>query len=85
MGMRFVDIPLIKEVCAKAGPITATSANLHGKEGALVVEEAVKILRDRLEIGIAVDHGELPGGHSAVVDIRGGHERVLRERELRRK
>ena len=84
LGMRLIDVAPVTEVCQIAGPVTATSANRHGAPGAVTVGAALEGLAGAGRPGIAVDGGLLPGGHSQVVDIRGGRERIIRTGGLRR-
>jgi L-threonylcarbamoyladenylate synthase len=78
LGVRLVDVPIIVKVCSEAGPVTATSANVHGAPPVLTAAGSVQALSGAGDIELVVDGGTLPGGHSQVVDIRGGRERVIR-------
>jgi len=82
LGMRLVDVPILTRTCGIAGPVTATSVNRHGSPGALTVDDALRELGGKTAVEWLVDGGLLPGGHSQVVDIRGGRERVIRAGEL---
>lgn len=77
VGLRVPDDPFVQAVCARVGPIAASSANRHGEPTAVTAEEA------RLALGAAVDHvvdgGALAGSASTVVDASGPTWRVLRE------
>lgn len=68
----------IPRLLAKAfGPITSTSANLHGKPAPATCEEAQAQLVDRVDLYI--DGGPTPlGGESTVVDLSGPRAKILR-------
>ena len=68
----------IPRLLAKAfGPITSTSANLHGKPAPATCEEARVQLVDRVDLYI--DGGPTPlGGESTVVDLSGPRAKILR-------
>jgi L-threonylcarbamoyladenylate synthase len=55
------------QLCREAGPITATSANIHGGEAPTTVAEARRQLGDDVERYL--DGGRLPGVASTVVDV----------------
>lgn len=68
----------IPRLLAKAfGPITSTSANLHGTPSPRTCSEAEGQLGDRVDL--YVDGGPTPlGGESTVVDVSGSRARILR-------
>jgi L-threonylcarbamoyladenylate synthase len=68
---------------ASNGPITATSANLHGGKEPITIEIAKKQLGN--EVSIYLDCGKLPGGKSTIYDIAKGkilREGIISEREI---
>jgi len=69
----------IPRLLAKAyGPITATSANLHGLPSPVTCSEAHEQLGDRVDIYL--DGGPTPlRGESTVVDLSGDRPKVLRQ------
>ena len=69
----------IPRLLAKAvGPITATSANRHGRPAPSTCDEAREELGDRVDIYI--DGGPTPlGGESTVVDLSGTRAKILRQ------
>jgi len=69
----------IPRLLAKAyGPITATSANLHGRPSPVTCSEAHEQLGDRVDVYL--DGGPTPlGGESTVVDLSGERPKVLRQ------
>jgi len=69
----------IPRLLAKAyGPITSTSANVHGRPSPVTCPEAREQLGDHVDI--YVDGGPTPlGGESTVVDLSGDRPKVLRQ------
>ncbi len=69
------------ELCASLvnglGPITATSANVHGREPPKVVGQAMEQLGD--DVTVYIDSGELSGMPTTLVDLTGEQPKVLRE------
>jgi tRNA threonylcarbamoyl adenosine modification protein (Sua5/YciO/YrdC/YwlC family) len=52
LGVRLVEHPVVKEITARFGPVTATSANRHGEEPPVTCQEAVRQLGDHVEVYI---------------------------------
>lgn len=69
----------IPRLLAKAyGPITSTSANVHGQPAPVTCTEAREQLGDRVDLYL--DGGPTPlGGESTVVDLSGERPKVLRK------
>lgn len=59
------------------GPITATSANVHGREPPSTISQAMEQLGD--DVTIYIDGGELGGEPTTLVDLTGEQPKVLRE------
>lgn len=74
------DIPLL--LAGEFGPITATSANIHGRPSPKTVEEARSQLRG--EVDLYIDAGPSPiGVESTIVDVREGRATIKREGALK--
>ena len=67
---------------AKELPITATSANIHGKNPPKEIKEAKEQLGDK--IALYIDGGKLPGKPSTIVDVSEGKIKIIREGAIRR-
>ena len=67
---------------AKELPITATSANIHGKNTPKEIKEAKEQLRDK--IALYIHGGKLPGKPSTIVDVSEGKIKIIREGAIRR-
>jgi len=70
VGIRVPDHERALAVLERTGPITATSANVSGRESTRTVAD----LDDRIRraAAVVIDGGETPGGGSTVVDIERG-------------
>lgn len=70
--------PIALMLAKRFGPITATSANLHGKPAPVEVRQAQEQLGDAVDL--YVDAGPCPlGRESTVVDLTGSEPRIIRE------
>jgi len=77
IAVRVPDHRVALQLCREAGPVTATSANLHG--GALPAE--VDMVRRHLGdmVDRYLDGGRLPGVPSTVVDVTSGDITIVRD------
>ena len=77
IGVRCPDDDLVRQICARVGPIAATSANVHGAPTPATAAEVATALG---EVDLVLDGGHCPGGlASTVVDATGPAPVVLRE------
>jgi tRNA threonylcarbamoyl adenosine modification protein (Sua5/YciO/YrdC/YwlC family) len=77
VGIRIPDHPLARELARRAGPITCTSANRHGRPPARTEEEARRGLGDA--IGAYVPARPAPSGvPSTLIDLTGATPRPVR-------
>lgn len=67
VGIRIPDHDLALELLERAGPITATSANVSGTGSVTRFDELDPALLDA--VAVALDGGETPGTESTVVDV----------------
>lgn len=76
LGLRIPDHPVARELARRAGPITATSANLHGRPACGTPTEARRSLGDR--VAVYLPAFPRPSGHpSTLVDLTGDLPRLL--------
>lgn len=66
------------------GPITCTSANIHGRDTPSRIEDIQKEF-DKKEISVFIDGGRLDGKPSTIVDLSNGVLNVLREGDITKK
>jgi L-threonylcarbamoyladenylate synthase len=81
IAMRIPPHPIPRLLTKAIGPVTATSANQHGKPSPRTCEEAREQLADLVDVYI--DAGPTPlGGESTVVDLSGKRAKILRQGTL---
>jgi len=83
IGIRVPDHPIAQAIAKAFGPITTTSANLHGGGPAATCEAAIGQLGDA--VALYVDAGPCRfGRESTIVDLTGDEVLVVREGALPR-
>ncbi|SDJ41587.1 translation factor SUA5 [Halovenus aranensis] len=70
VGIRIPDHEGSRELARRAGPTTATSANVSGHGSARHVTAVSEQVRDAA--AVVIDGGKTPGGGSTVVDVSAG-------------
>jgi len=78
VGVRVPDHEIALALLADSPPLTATSANVSGRESARTVVELDQRIREMAPV--VIDGGETPGGGSTVVDV--GHGEIHRRGPL---
>jgi L-threonylcarbamoyladenylate synthase len=79
LGLRVPDHPVARELARRAGPITATSANRHGRPPCPTVERAQREFQRKVEVYLpARPPGS--GRPSTLVDLRRDEPRVVARR-----
>ncbi|MGO9343078.1 MAG: L-threonylcarbamoyladenylate synthase [Acidimicrobiales bacterium] len=76
VGIRWPAHALAAELCARCGPLAATSANRHGEAALETAAEVAESFSG--QVALVVDGGRCPGRASTVVDLTGDRPRVLR-------
>jgi len=77
VGFRFPDNQLTKEIINNFGPITATSANLHGTAEPVTIDHAVKQFGE--QVGVYIDTGPSKfAAPSTVIDTTGDTIKIIR-------
>ena len=83
VGIRVPDHPIAQAIAKAFGPITTTSANLHGGPSPATCAEAVRQLGE--SVAVYVEAGPTRHGkESTIVDLSGASAKVIREGVLRR-
>ncbi|HEV2231603.1 MAG TPA: L-threonylcarbamoyladenylate synthase [Thermoplasmata archaeon] len=78
VAIRIPDHPIPRLLAKAIGPLTATSANRHGRPAPATYEAVLEELGDRVDLYI--DGGPTPlGGESTVVDLSGSRPKILRQ------
>jgi len=77
IALRVPDHPIPRLLAKTIGPVTATSANRHGRPSPTTCDGAREQLGDRVDLYL--DAGPTPlGGESTVVDLTESRARILR-------
>jgi tRNA threonylcarbamoyl adenosine modification protein (Sua5/YciO/YrdC/YwlC family) len=77
VGVRWPDHPVPQALCAAAGPLATTSANLHGQATPLTAAGVADVFGET--VPVVLDGGSCDGAPSTVVDCTGAELRLLRE------
>ena len=79
LGVRVPDHPVARELARRCGPLTATSANVHGRPPARSIAQARRAFGRR--VAAYVDGGPRPSGQpSTLVDLRAASPRFVERR-----
>jgi L-threonylcarbamoyladenylate synthase len=79
LGVRVPDHPLARELARRAGPVTSTSANLHGEPPSRTIAAARRTFGS--EVAVYLSGGPSPSGRpSAIVDLSGSRPRSVARR-----
>ena len=79
LGVRVPDHPIARELARRAGPLTATSANLHGRPPCRTLRAARRAFGATVRVYLA--GGPLPSGRpSTLIDLTRGVPRAVARR-----
>ncbi len=77
VAVRIPDNKVALELLSEFGPLTATSANIHGKKTPVIIKEILMQFKEE-DISSYLDIGRLNGKPSTIVDATGKHIRLVR-------
>lgn len=77
VAVRIPDDSIALEILSVFGPLTCTSANIHGMKTPNKIKDIKMLFRDK--INIYIDAGELKNKPSTIVDLSGKKVKILRE------
>ena len=80
LAVRLPCSELTKSLVEFVGPITSTSANLHGEKPPITCQEAIGQLGE--DVAVFIDSGEVGGTPSTLIDFTGEKPKVIREGAL---
>jgi tRNA threonylcarbamoyl adenosine modification protein (Sua5/YciO/YrdC/YwlC family) len=80
VGLRCPAHPLVRELCARVGPLAVTSANLHGDASCRSAAEVREVFGEEIAV---LDGGPCAGTPSSVVSLVDGEVRLLRAGPVR--
>ena len=84
IAIRIPDNQIALELLSRFGPITATSANIHGKQTPGTIKNVMKQFK-KTDISVFIDDGVLEGKASTIVDASSTHLNILREGDITKK
>lgn len=77
IGLRFPNNPVSKAILDKFGPITATSANMHGMDDPITIDIAIEQIGNNVDLYL--DTGPCKyGSGSTVIDTTGNTIKIIR-------
>jgi len=77
VAVRIPDNKVALELLSEFGPLTATSANIHGKKTPVIIKEILMQFKEE-DIGDYLDIGKLNGKPSTIVDATEKHIKLIR-------
>jgi len=81
IALRIPDNKIALELLSKTGPITATSANIHGKKTGLIVDNLKKEFQNN--VSIFLDDGLLDNSPSTILDLTTDNPIIIRQGEIK--
>lgn len=81
IALRIPDNKIALELLSKTGPISATSANIHGKKTGLIVENLKKEFQNN--VSIFLDDGLLDNPPSTILDLTTDDPIIIRQGEIK--
>ena len=77
VAVRIPDNEGALELLSRFGPLTVTSANIHGTKTPFFIEEIKMQLKD--DVDVYLDYGKLDGSPSTIVDMTAEKPKIVRE------
>ena len=78
VAVRIPDNKVALKLLSEFGPITSTSANIHGKKTPYIIREISKQFKDE-DISVYINNGRIAGKPSTIVDATKKHIKLFRE------
>jgi len=78
VAVRIPDNDVALELLSRYGPLTVTSANVHGKEVPDIISD-IKMQFNSCDVAVYLDYGKLNGLPSTIVDMTAGKPRIVRD------
>lgn len=78
VAIRIPDNDITLKLLSNFGPITATSANIHGQKTPGIISDINMQFKDK-DIAVYLDIGRLEGQPSTIIDMTGKEIKVIRE------
>ena len=78
VAVRIPDNKVALELLSKFGPLTATSANIHGKKTPDIIRE-IRMQFKNEDVSVYLNVGRVNGKPSTIVDATNNHIKIVRE------
>lgn len=78
VAVRIPDNDVALELLSRYGPLTVTSANVHGKEVPDIISD-IKMQFNSDDVAVYLDYGKLNGLPSTIVDMTASKPRIVRD------
>ncbi len=78
VAIRVPDNKIALEILSKFGPLTSTSANIHGKKTPYIISDIIMQFK-KDDISVYLDDGKLAGQPSTIVDVSNSKVKIVRE------
>jgi L-threonylcarbamoyladenylate synthase len=78
VGIRIPDNKIAIDLLSNFGPLTCTSANIHGCKTPSVISDIIMQFKPK-DISVYIDDGKLEGKPSTIVDLTSEKPRILRQ------
>jgi len=84
VAIRIPDNKIALDLLSKFGPLTATSANIHGKKTPYIISDIIMQFK-RDDISVYLDFGKLAGQPSTIVDVSSDKIKIIRKGSINSK
>jgi len=81
IAIRIPENAVALELLSLFGPLTCTSANIHGRQTPTVINDILMQFTNK-DIGAFIDHGKLEGKPSTIIDLTGKKPKILRKGDI---
>ena len=78
VAIRIPDNSIALEIISNFGPMTATSANVHGDKTPFFISDIIMQMK-KDDIAVYIDNGKIAGKPSTLVDVSDENVKILRE------
>jgi len=78
VAVRIPDNKIALELLSEFGPLTATSANIHGKKTPDIIRE-IRMQFKNEDVSVYLNVGRVAGKPSTIVDATNNHIKIVRE------
>lgn len=81
VAIRIPDNKIALSLLKQFGPLTCTSANIHGKDTPTVIND-INMQFTKKDVSVLLDDGEIKGKPSTIIDISTKKPKIIREGDI---